>query len=550
MKFFQFSIYLTIFIFLLFGNILIVNSQVITPVAATPDPEVYPAIHSNKIVWQELHTDWDIYMYDIITGTTTPICTAQGDQFNPFIWENYIVWQDDRDSSVTGWDIYMYDIITQQEIPICTAPGSQENPEISDYKIVWQDYRNNNWDIYMHNLLNHTETPICTFAGEPPYDAEDDQIKPTISYDRIVWMDFRHGDWDLYMFNISTGEEFALCLEYGDQTDPSLWGVNLTWQDNREGNYDIFYGSVLDPGSFSAINIGQEYIDQYLSSPADQTLPRIYGNEIVFVDERSGNKDIYLFDYYQFEGDLTGHVIPVMIHSASQERPVVWEGRVVWHDYRASNADIYMWERGAGSDMAITIHEKPDPVEIENYLTYNLLIANYGPLPAGNVIVKDTLSSGIEIASVTVSFGSWSLDGNILTINIPTMSSRSYVGATIVIRPLSLGIISNRAGVTANEIDEFPGNNHYWVQTRVINLTEEKLGKGYNPSMVVDTKGHVHFTFIRDGYVGLTWTGTAWYSYDLDDVRYTSNESGAWVSQTIFNGYRIIEPIGALWYPR
>ncbi len=550
MKFFQSPIHLIILIFLLLVNISVVNSQVITPIAATPDPEVYPAIHNYKIVWQEYHTDWDIYMYDLLYQTTTPICTAPGDQFNPFIWENYIVWQDDRDSSNTGWDIYIYDILTQQEIPICTAPGSQENPEISDHRIVWQDNRNDNWDIYMYNLLTQAEIPVCTFAGEPPYDMEDDQIKPTISNDRIVWMDFRHGDWDLYMYNISTGDEFALCLDYGDQTYPSLWGMNLTWQDNREGNFDIFYGSVMDPASFSAINISEEYIDQYLSFPADQTLPRIYGNEIVFVDERSGNKDIYLFTYYQLEGDFAGHVIPVMIHPAWQERPVVWEGRVLWHDYRASNADIYMWERGAGSDMAMTIHEKPDPVEIENYLTYNLLIANYGPLPANNVIVKDTLSTGIEIASVAVSFGSWSLDGNILTVNIPSMNSRSYVGVTIVVRPLNLGIINNRAGVTANEIDEFPHNNHYWVQTRVINLTEEKLGKGSNPSMVVDTKGHVHFTYIRDGYQGSVWTGSGWYDYDLDNVTYISNESGAWVSQTIFNGYYIIQPIGALWHPR
>lgn len=392
----------------------------------------------------------------------------------------------------------------------------------------------------MYDLLNHTEIPVCTFAGEPPHEMEDDQIKPTISHYWIVWMDFRHGEWDLYSYNISTGEEYALCRDYGDQTYPSLWGSNLTWQDNREGNFDIFFGLIIDPASFSAINISAEFIDRNLSFPADQTLPRIYSNEIVFVDERNGNKDIYLFNYYQFEGDFTGHVLPVIIHSASQERPAVWEGRVVWHDYRASNADIYMWERGAGADMAITIHEKPDPVEIGNYLTYKLLIANYGPLSAGNVIVKDTLSSGIEVVSVTVSFGSWSLDGNILTVNIPSMNRRSYQGVTIVVRPLNLGIIDNRAGVTANETDEFTGNNHYWVQTNVINMTEEKVGKGENPSMVVDQKGHAHFTYIGEGYGGANYSGLAWWWYDLDDVIYTSNESGKWVSKNIFNGYRII----------
>ncbi len=250
MNFFHSPIHRIIMITLLAGSILIVNAQVITPIAATSDPEVYPAIHNYKIVWQELHADWDIYMYDLLTGATTPVCTAPGNQCNPVVWENYIVWQDDRDSSNTGWDIYLYNILTQQESPICTVPGSQENPKISDNKIVWQDYRNGNWDIYMYNLLNQSEFPICTYAGEPPYDMEDDQIKPTLSNNWIVWMDFRHGDWDLYLYDLLTSQEFALCTDYGDQTDPSLWGANLTWQDNREGNL-IFLASVIDLLLFS-----------------------------------------------------------------------------------------------------------------------------------------------------------------------------------------------------------------------------------------------------------------------------------------------------------
>ncbi len=130
------------------------------------------------------------------------------------------------------------------------------------------------------------------------------------------------------------------------------------------------------------------------------------------------------------------------------------------------------------------------------------------------------------------------------------MTSLSYTGATIVVRPLTLGIITNRAGVTANETDEFLDNNHYWVQTKITNMTSDKVGKGWNPSMVVDTKGHVHFTYLRNGYQGAVWTGSAWYCYNLNDVIYTSNESGAWVSQNIFNGYKIMEPIGAYWHPR
>ena len=44
--------------------------------------------------------------------------------------------------------------------PICTEDGDQQNPAIYWDRIVWEDNRNGNWDIYMYDLTADEETPI------------------------------------------------------------------------------------------------------------------------------------------------------------------------------------------------------------------------------------------------------------------------------------------------------------------------------------------------------------------------------------------------------
>jgi beta propeller repeat protein len=61
-------------------------------------------------------------------GSEMRITANSENQINPVISGNYIVWQDDRDSSTNGWDIYMYDIATATEIPVSRYSHSHGNP--------------------------------------------------------------------------------------------------------------------------------------------------------------------------------------------------------------------------------------------------------------------------------------------------------------------------------------------------------------------------------------------------------------------------------------
>ena len=52
-------------------------------------------------------------------------------------------------------------------------------------------------------------------------------------------------DWDIYGYRISTGEKISVTTSKGDQISPAIYGDIIVWQDNRNGNWDI-YGYDLD----------------------------------------------------------------------------------------------------------------------------------------------------------------------------------------------------------------------------------------------------------------------------------------------------------------
>ena len=137
-----------------------------------------------------------------------------GHQGAPAIYEDRVVWMDQRNSNATStnWDIYMYDLSTDDLTQITDNPSSQEHPAIYGDIIVWEDQRNLHWDIYMYNLSDNTEHRITTDTGN--------QKEPAIYGDLIVWTDWRNDPAasDIYMYNQSWSTGFQ---RTGNRSDDS-----------------------------------------------------------------------------------------------------------------------------------------------------------------------------------------------------------------------------------------------------------------------------------------------------------------------------------------
>ncbi len=190
--------------------ILDISSEKVYSIANTSLEECKPDISmdDNTVVWQQIdktnsEADWDISYIFIFTQNNEikilpqykHIIERDGDQINPCIYGDYIVYQDNRNGN---WDIYMYNLSTGVETQITVDENEQILPRIYGDIIVWQDNRNGNWDIYMYNLLTKREQRITSSPNL--------EVRPNLNDRWIVWYEATSdGLWHLWAYNISTG---------------------------------------------------------------------------------------------------------------------------------------------------------------------------------------------------------------------------------------------------------------------------------------------------------------------------------------------------------
>ncbi len=144
----------------------------------------------------------------------------------------------------------------------------------------------------MYDLSSGTETQITSNTAR--------QHRPAIYGDKIVWEDFRHDsngfcntpettdtdcNSDIFMYDLSSGTETQITSNTARQSRPEIYGDKIVWDDNRNGNYDIF---MYDLSSGTETQITSDGSGQYN--------PAIYGDKIVWDDNRNGNYDIYMYD--------------------------------------------------------------------------------------------------------------------------------------------------------------------------------------------------------------------------------------------------------------
>jgi beta-lactamase regulating signal transducer with metallopeptidase domain len=289
----------------------------------------------------------DIYGYDIRTGRESAVCIESGDQLDPSIDGNLIVWTDyrsDADGRPSGDgtdtpDIYGYDLTTGEEFAICTVPGPQRWPDVSGDIVVWDDGRN--WvdtglDIRGIDLARQQEFVVC--------DAQGDQVTPVIDGTLVFWQDYRNHlgpgpeNSDIYGRDLSGGPELVICTEPSCQELPDVSGRYVVWQDyrhdidgwcapGRSEDVDIdVYGYNLDTARESLLATGR----------GRQLWPAICGGKMVCIDARPGAQAPMVRDL------VTGTT--VYLSRSITDHPAISGELVVWQDERMrdkTGSDIY-----------------------------------------------------------------------------------------------------------------------------------------------------------------------------------------------------------------
>src|SRR5205085_3809047 len=135
-------------------------------------------------------------------------------------------------------------------------------------------------------------------------------------------------------------------------------------------------------------------------------------------------------------------------------------------------------------DLLVNVNgpQNPNSVVAGSGFTYNVSVENRGAVPATNVVLTDTLPSGISYVTSAASNGTPNESGGVVTDNVGTLAPGATATLTInVMAGSTLGLVVDTASATLAETDLTPSNNTATEYTRIIGLTD----MSFSPSTVV-----------------------------------------------------------------
>ncbi len=487
-----------------------VEDSLITQAGDQTDPD----IDFNTVVWKDERTSQsDIYTYDLETDQETQYTDDETYQGFPRVQGKRVVWMDNRTGN---GDIYLYDP-EMDTVVICPGPELQTVPDIYGDHVVWAQLKSgepDNWNIVMYDLETKEKIVICDAPGK--------QTNPAISEKWVVWEDWRNGNADIYGHHINSSNnlnEYEICIESSKQMNPTVaeesgWSpgcyrgpgrtlyypgfpyyfVSVCWQDDRNQDWDIYYCEI---SGFDMIPcIGSPVTDRKIYyNRSNQVNPHCNHNTLVFQDDRNGNWDIYACQKEAGTWYSPVELEPICIAAGDQINPRTWGGRIAWEDYRHGDADIYIWDRPPGSDLQLKVSESKDPVGVKKMLEYTLIARNDGFDRNENVTVTCSFPLEAKYEEHHVTKGTTNLEGNSLQWHIPELRYDSIAVLTCRFLTYDLATLTFSAEVKGDAFDPDPSNNKILETTNVRFVIPAIIGEGRDPDLKAGENGNVHLAY-------------------------------------------------------
>jgi len=146
----------------------------------------------------------------------------------------------------------------------------------------------------------------------------------------------------------------------------------------------------------------------------------------------------------------------------------------------SASAEVTIAEEYA--DLQVTKSDSVDPLLAGELLTYTIGITNTGPADASNVVVTDTLPSGLTLVSATPSQGTCT--GTICALGWISATHTATITLVADVDTSLGGVINNTVIVSGNEVDPVPGDNTATEQTTILPLADLALQKTGSPDPV------------------------------------------------------------------
>jgi beta propeller repeat protein len=271
----------------------------------------------------------------------TRITNDSAVQNYPKIYNNYIVWEDERNIqnpfesfSEENYDIYGYNLDTDVEFQITEDQSKQAKPAIWGDIVTWGDWGNDTNGIGIYNLtvMEEVSAMLNHNTKKLPYNIYDDTI---------VWSGRNDENYTIELYYLSSNSDEIMQENNFKMSNPCIWGSWVVWEDERANNVDIYaYNFVSDEERVISDN------------PKSEGSPQIYNDHIVFADS---SQKVFLYD-------LSTRDLKIINPNEGGSFPVIYDEYVVMVGV---GMGIVIYEISSG-----TIFPLIDPKGISSYDFY------------------------------------------------------------------------------------------------------------------------------------------------------------------------------------
>jgi uncharacterized repeat protein (TIGR01451 family) len=133
-------------------------------------------------------------------------------------------------------------------------------------------------------------------------------------------------------------------------------------------------------------------------------------------------------------------------------------------------------------DLELTKSDSPDPVIVNNPLTYTVTVTNSGPDPASGVVVEDVLPQGVTFVGASASQGTATQANGVVTAHLGSLVNGASATVRITVIPHEVGTITNTATVDSLQFETDPDDNAASQDTSVevpkLSINDVEVGEG------------------------------------------------------------------------